>query len=200
MLTIISVPVLVALAAADPHAVEAPPSQAPTTVQGAGAPPPLAFPPPPPKSLDRGVSLSLSAGPGWLALRDDIGRDGQSAMSLGGRLGAALNPDWMLHFTADHTATKRGGSTFSQTALLLGLQRFLFQRLYLSAAAGLAWVRQHGPAGLTDGPGFAYSAALGAELMQSEHAAVTAELAFTMGHYQVEKWEMGGVRLGLSFF
>ena len=201
MIASLLLPVLLAAGASDPSAPDVPPSQVPTTVQQPAAPSPLPFPPPPPRGLCRGFGVSFSVGPGWLALRDDIGRDGQSAIAVAGRVSSVVYPDWLAHVSAEHTATERGGSTFSQTAVLLGGQRFFFGRLYLGGAIGLAWVRDSGGGtSLTNGPGFAYSGTLGVELVQAEHVAVTAELAFTMGHYEVEKWEMGGLRFGLAIF
>jgi hypothetical protein len=201
MITTILLPALLAVSAGDSPAPEAPPSQVPTTVQQPAGPPAQPFPPPPPRGLYRGTSFSFSVGPGWLALRDDIGRDSQSAIAVAGRVSSVVYPNWLAHVSAEHTTTDRGGSTFSQTAVLLGGQRFFFGRLYLGGAIGLAWVRDSGHgSSLTNGPGFAYSGTVGAEILQAEHVAVTAELAFTMGHYKVEKWEMGGLRFGIAIF
>jgi hypothetical protein len=101
----------------------------------------------------------------------------------------------------EHVTTNRGGSTFSQTAAHLGAARYLFERVYVGAGVGLAWVREsRGLGGLGEGPGFAYSLLLGGELLQGDHVAVSAELAFTMGHYRAERWEMGGFRLGLALY
>ena len=41
---------------------------------------------------------------------------------------------------------------------------------------------------------------LGVELLRSQHVALAAEVSFTLAQYQKEKWEMGGVRLGLLLF
>jgi hypothetical protein len=176
-------------------------SQVPRTVDTATQPPQGPFPPAPPRGDPRFLSATLLAGPGWLALRDDLGRDGQQATSLAGRLGVVVGPEWNLFFALEHTRTQRGHVTFSQTAGTLGLQRFLFERLYLGGALGLAGVKEHVESdGLSDGPAGAVSAHLGIELLRSEHAALAAEVSFTLAQYQKEKWEMGGVRLGLLLF
>jgi hypothetical protein len=175
-------------------------SQVPHTVDTASQPPQGPFPPAPPRGGSRSVSAALLAGPGWLALRDDLGRDGQQATSLAARLGVVIGPEWNLTLAVEHTRTERGHITFSQTAGMLGVQRFLFERLYLGGALGLAWVREHASEGLSDGPGGTVSGHLGVELLRSHHVALAAELSLTLAQYQKEKWEMGGVRLGLLLF
>ena len=112
-----------------------------------------------------------------------------------------LAPEWNLFLGADRTRTRRGGATFSQTAGLLGLQRFFFGHVYLGGALGLAYVQESGVAnGLTDGPGYGFSTMLGIELLRTRHAALTAEVSLTMAKYRLESWEMGGVRLGVIVF
>jgi hypothetical protein len=176
-------------------------SQVPHTVDAAASKPPQGpFPPPPPQGGSRSVSFALLAGPGWLALRDDLGRDGQQATSLAARLGVVIGPEWNLILSVEHARTERGHITFSQTAGTMGVQRFLFERLYLGGALGLAWVREHASEGLSDGPGGTVSGHLGVELLRSQRVALAAEVSFTLAQYQKEKWEMGGVRLGLLLF
>ena len=176
-------------------------SQVPHTVDTAARPPQGPFPPAPPQDHPRLLSATLLAGPGWLALRDDLGRDGQQATSLAARLGVVIGPEWNLFLALEQTRTQRGQVTFSQTAGVMGVQRFLFERLYLGGALGLAWVREHVENdGLTDGPGGTVSAHLGVEVFRSQHAALAVELSFTLAQYQREKWEMGGARLGLLLF
>jgi hypothetical protein len=176
-------------------------SHLPQTVNFATTQPQGPFPPPPPRGEPRNLSATVQAGPGWLALRDDLGRSGQQATSLAGRLAVVVGPDWNIILAVEHARTDRGHATFSQTAAVLGLQRFLFERLYLGGALGLAWVRESAvPDGLTDGPGGTVSAHLGVEVLRSTHTALTAEASFTLAQYEKEKWEMGGVRLGLMLF
>jgi hypothetical protein len=176
-------------------------SQLPRTVVTENQQPQGPFPPPPPRGEPRTISATVLAGPGWLALRDDLGRDGQQATGLAARLGVVVGPEWNLFVAVDHTRAERGHVTFSQTAATLGLQRFLFERLYLGGALGLAWVREHvQPDGLADGPGGTVSGHLGIEVFRSEHTALAAEVSFTLAQYQKEQWEMGGVRLGLLLF
>jgi hypothetical protein len=175
-------------------------SQVPHTVDTATQQPQGPFPPAPPQGEPRSVSAALLAGPGWLALRDDLGRDGQQATSLAGRLGVVIGPEWNLILALEHTRTERGQITFSQTAGMMGVQRFLFERLYLGGALGLAWVKEHASEGLSDGPGGTVSGHLGVELLRSHHVALAAEVSFTLAQYQKEQWEMGGVRLGLLLF
>jgi hypothetical protein len=159
------------------------------------------FPARPPTGAARTVSLALSLGPGWLALRDHQGRDGQSAFGLGGRLGVVIAPEVNLVLGLERTSTGRDGATFAQTAGILGLERFFLQRAYVGAAAALAWVAETGvPDGLTDGPGVGLTALLGVEILRSAHAALTAEAAFTIAKYDREAWEMGGLRLGVVVY
>lgn len=174
-------------------------SDLPRTLEHAGAPQ-GALPPAPPKGTARAISLTGTAGPGWLALRDDLGRDGQKASGFAVRLGLVVAPEWTLTTGVDRTSARRGEATFSQTALLMGLQPH-FGRLYLGGALGVAWVRETGvPDGLTDGPGVSLSGTLGIEAVRTRHAALTAEVTMTVGKYERESWEMGGVRLGVVVF
>jgi hypothetical protein len=165
------------------------------------SPPPIALPPPPPQGQPRTFSVALSIGPGWLALRDQIGRDSQQATSGTGRLGVVIGPEWNMTLGLDRASTRRGAATFDQTAVCLGLQRFLFDRLYLGGALGLARVAESGvPDGLSDGPAGAVSAHLGIEAVRLRHAALTFEASFTIASYSKEAWEMGGLRVGVIVF
>ena len=147
------------------------------------------------------LSGSVSIGPGWLALRDKQGRDGQGATSLSARLGAVVAPEWCVFLGVDRSSTERGAATFAQTAGLFGAQRYLFGRLYLGGALAVAMVRESGvPDGLTDGPGWGFSALAGVEAVRTRHLALTAELSTTMAFYGEEAWEMGGLRVGLTLF
>jgi hypothetical protein len=160
-----------------------------------------AFPPPPPRGAGRTLNAAISAGPGWLALRDDLGRDAQQATSLTARVGVVMGPEWNLVLGLDHARTRRGGATFSQTAGLFGVQRFFFKRVYLGAAVGMAFVKESDvPNGITDGPGGTLSAHLGVEAVRLRHAALTVEAGFTIAEYNEEKWEMAGARLGVVLF
>jgi hypothetical protein len=160
------------------------------------------LPPAPPRGRARTYSGAVSAGPGWLALRDDRGRDGQTATSLAGRLGVVIGPEWNLVLGIDHARTGRGGATFSQTAGLIGAQRFLFGRVYLGGGLGMAFARESGiPDGLTEGPAATLSAHLGVEAVRLRHAAFTAEVSFTLAEYDNDDiWEMAGLRLGVVLF
>jgi hypothetical protein len=136
-----------------------------------------------------------------LALRDSVGRDGQGATSLAARLSLVVAPEWCLFLGVDRSSTERGDATFAQTAALLGAERYFFGRLYLGGAAAMAMVKESGvPDGLTDGPGFGFSATIGIEALKAQHAALTAELSLTMARYAKETWEMGGLRLGVAVF
>jgi hypothetical protein len=188
-------------AAAPPAAPETELSHLPRTVVVPNDEPRGPFPPRPPEGSARTVSASLSLGPGWLALRDKLGRDGQGAMAVAARVGVVVAPEWNLILGVDHSSTDRGEATFSQTAGIGGVQRFFFGRLYLGGALALAMVKESGvPDGLTDGPGYGLSAHVGVEALRSPHLAVIVELSVTMAQYAREVWEMGGLRAGVLVF
>lgn len=187
-------------AAAPPPAPEGELSHLPRTVETAGEPS-GEFPPPPPSGEPRLVIASLSLGPGWLALRDAQGRDGQSATSLTARVGLVVAPEWCVFMGLDRSSTDRGGATFAQTAVQFGVERYFLGRLYLGGALVAAMVKESGvPNGLTDGPGYGFSALVGIEMVKTRHAALTAEASFTLAKYSTESWEMGGLRLGFNFY
>jgi hypothetical protein len=177
-------------------------SQTPRAIEETGNGPQGAFPPPPPRGVSRTISGAVSVGPGWLSLHDALGTDGQAAKGVAARLGMVVAPEWNLVLGIERTSTDRDGATFSQTAGLLGVQLYLFPRVYVGGAVGLAWVQQSGiPDGLTDGPGAAYSVALGIEAIRRPHWALTVELSMTRAEYrEKEAWEMGGLRVGLLVF
>jgi hypothetical protein len=176
-------------------------SHLPRTVETPEGEPRGAYPSAPPEGEPRLLSASLSLGPGWLALRDSVGRDGQGATSLAARVSLVVAPEWCLFLGVDRSSTERGDATFAQTAALLGVQRYFLGRLYLGGAAAMAMVKESGvPDGLTDGPGFGFSAMIGVEALRSRHAALTAELSVTLARYAKESWEMGGLRLGVTVF
>jgi hypothetical protein len=188
------------------HPPEGPPapaelSQLPRTQPAWNDEPRGPFPSRPPTDPARTLSAAVSLGPGWLALRDEEGRDGQRAIGFALRLGAVVAPEWNLFLAVERNSTQRGGATFAQTAALGGVQRFFFGRLYLGGALALAMVQESGvPGGLTDGPGYGFSTHVGVELFRVQDAALTAELTLTMAKYPHETWEMGGLRLGLVIF
>ena len=176
-------------------------SHLPQTIETAEREPAGAYPLVPPEGPPRLLIGSVSLGPGWLALRDRQGRDGQGATSLAARLGAVVTPEWCVFLGLDRTSTERGGATFAQTAALFGGQRYLFGRLYLGGALAMAMVSESGvPDGLTDGPGYGLSGLVGIEALRSKHVALTGELSVTMAYYGKEAWEMGGLRIGVSVF
>jgi hypothetical protein len=176
-------------------------SNVPRTVEDAGAEPRGDFPPPPPTDPARTLSAAVSVGPGWLALRDSIGREGQGARAFGLRFGAVIAAEWNVFLGIERTSTERGGATFAQSAAIVGAQRFLFGRLYAGAGLGMAFVQETGvPRGLTDGPAPALSGTLGVEVVRTLHCALTIEVTMTAAQYPKEAWEMGGVRLGVVLF
>jgi hypothetical protein len=188
------------LAAADTQTPPADYSQAPRTVPASEGPQ-GELPPPPPRGRARSASAAISAGPGWLALRDELGRDGQMATSVAGRVGVVIGPEWNLMLGFDHARTDRGGATFSQTAGLFGVQRFFFKRVYLGGALGMGFVKESGvPNGISDGPGATLHVHLGVEALRLRHIALTVEASFSVASYQREGWEMGGLRLGAVVF
>jgi hypothetical protein len=176
-------------------------SQLPRTQPASNDEPQGAFPSRPPVGEPRTLSASVSLGPGWLALRDSEGRDGQRALGFAVRLGAVFAPQWNLFFAVDRNSTERGGAIFAQTAAMGGVQRFFFGRLYLGGALAVAMVQESGvPGGLTDGPGYGFSTHVGVELLRAQDVAITGEVTLTMARYPDETWEMGGVRLGMVLF
>jgi hypothetical protein len=178
---------LLMMLAADPRVITAVPPDGP-------------FPPPPPRAEGRRLNASVSAGPGWLALHDDVGRDAQGALAFNARLGVVPAPNWNLFLGVDRASTERGGATYAQTAAVAGLQRYFLGRCYLGGGLALGWVSESGPGGLTDGPGYGFTAHAGVEALRTTHLALTAELSLTVAAYARETWEMGGLRLGVIAF
>jgi hypothetical protein len=184
-----------------PLGVEGELSNQPHTVTIEDAGPAGTFPLPPPAERARFLMVDLSLGPGWLALHDQLGRDGQGAMAMAARVSVMLAPDWCVFVAADHVRTERGGATFSQTAGLLGLQRYVLGRLYLGAAVAVGEVKESSVTrNRSQGPGDGASAFLGIEVLRGPNLALTAEVAVTLIEYPDESWEMGGVRLGVATF
>lgn len=165
-----------------------------------------ALPPAAPKGVQRAVSATVGLGGGWLALSDNIGRDGQGAWTLRGRIAAGFAVDWMLFLAAEASGTKRADMTFVQTTLLAGVQRFLAGRFYVYSGVGPSWVTQNGPtedgSSYSDsvGPGLGVTIGLGLEALRLAHSAIGIELAGTMGVFARERWDSGGLNLTFVWY
>lgn len=156
----------------------------------------IGVPPVAPRGVQRDFSVAVGFGGGWLALNDNIGRDGQGAWTLRGRAAAGLAVNWMLFMGVEVGGTTRDGSTFMQTTAMAGIQRFLAGRFYVYAGLGLSWVTEAAE-DYSDavGPGLGGTIGLGCEAWRFPHAAIGIEVSSTLGLFAREQWDTGGVNL-----
>jgi len=156
--------------------------------------------------LDRPFELRLGFGLSSLHYRDlygDTQNDGGGNWNF--QLGFGLAPRFILLFGIDSVFAGSSSSyTYEQTALTVGAQVFLLQRLYLRGGIGTAarsasddfdtysdsrW----GTAGLVG---------LGVELIQSYHWAVQVEWDLIATHFSSDDstWTSNTLGLGITFF
>ncbi|MDX2024451.1 MAG: hypothetical protein SF187_29685 [Deltaproteobacteria bacterium] len=162
------------------------------------------MPPAPPRAVERDASIAVSFGGGWLALNDNIGRDGQGAWLLRLRLAAGVAVNWMVFVGIEAGGTNREGVTFVQTTPMAGVQRFFGGRFYMYGGLGPSWVTESDPedeeSPFSVGPGFGSTVGLGFEGFRFPHGAVGLEASATMGLFAHERWDTGGVSLTFTGF
>lgn len=153
-------------------------------------------PPAAPRGVERDASLMVGFGGGWLALSDSLGREGQAAWTLRARVALGLAVDWMVFMGAEVGGTTRYDSTFIQTTLMAGVQRFLGGRFYVYAGLGPSWVAEKA-SNYSDsvGPGLGGTIGVGIEALRLPHAAIGIEASSTLGVFARERWDTGGVNL-----
>lgn len=154
-----------------------------------------------PRKLHRPFSVSMGVGLGWLALTDNLGRDGQSALSLSGRATVQLSAHLMAYLGVEASGTSRQDSAFWHSAWLLGFQTHVANRWSFRLGMGPTWVRESSPEGSQSvGPGLAFSVGSGLELTRGSNVALSLEVTATVGVFANERWDMGGMNVVLTFF
>jgi hypothetical protein len=171
---------------------------------------------PPRDPLYRPISLSLGLGAGGLSVHDAWGHTSDAGLSYTARLGLGLARNWGLFLGVEGTGISgesgSGGGCCadtgptshgaSQTAYLMGVQVFPFDRLYLRLGIGAAVasfedapsLRIHRVAGALNG-------AVGYELAQGRNAALALEASATGARYsEDETWSNFGLNLVVSFY
>lgn len=175
-------------------AAEVVPQPALTTEPGLGS-----MPPPAPRGVFRPTALTIGGGAGWLALHDNLGRDGEVAANAALRLSAALALDWVSVASLDLGLATRGDSNFYHLTPSVGVARFFGRGIYLRAGLGPSWVLEGANRRIASvGPGLALAGALGLEAARSTHLAAGIEALWIWGFFRNERWDTAGLALVLT--
>ena len=154
-----------------------------------------------PRGVDRAAAWTVGGGFGWLALTDNLGRDGQPALTLSTRVLARIVGPLMVYGGVELSTTSREDARFFQTAWLAGLQTFIVGRVTIRAGVGPTWVTQRTPSSSDSvGPGWACTVAVGIEAARVGRTAFGMEATATWGIFAKERWDMGGLNMTLTVF
>lgn len=204
-------------AAPPPAAAQAPapaPGYPPPPPRFDGPPPPFEYPytneaaptpaPAPTVAGLRRLSFTAALGPGAL-----IG-PGERSLAVTYqlfRLGVGLAPNLALMFGFDGVGTNSVNpatgldSWLRQDVWSLGLQAHVRPALYVRGGMGLGFVSEKaGGRKFSGGRGVSASAAVGYELLQRQHVALSLDLNASLTKYARESWKTAGLQVALSIF
>ena len=123
------------------------------------------------------------------------------------RLGFGLAPglSFVLGYEGVGTGSENPAtgldSWLSQNIWSLGIQGHVMQHLYVRGTVGVGHVEEETDIDtFSGGSGVSLGAAVGAELLQSNHVALGVEGAASTTHYSRERWHTLGLHLTLSFY
>ncbi|MCG5051867.1 MAG: hypothetical protein KA712_02810 [Myxococcales bacterium] len=160
------------------------------------------MPPPLPRGVFRPFSFGVGAGPGVLSLRGDNSQT-ERGISYMVRFGFGVEPNLSVTVAFEGAAATSNGTLASQDALLLGVQYFVSQVLYLRGGVGIANETERDPdtdVVFVDQNGFALQGGVGVDLIQSASVSLGLEASALLGQYPDETWIGGGLNLVFSIY
>ncbi|MDX2021863.1 MAG: hypothetical protein SF187_16620 [Deltaproteobacteria bacterium] len=166
------------------------------------------YPPPPPQGVYRPFSFSVGLGPGFLALKNETVDNSSSAGAVYSlRFGFGVQPNLSIVLGFEGASAQKDGVRANQDALLLGIQYFFHQVIYVRGGMGIANETEEDNLGIAvDQNGFAFQGALGVDLLQSSNVALSLEGGVLVGRYpgepnsDGETWTSGGLSLVFSLY
>lgn len=156
---------------------------------------------PPEDGVYRPLSFTLGAGLGFIRGNDLPDPDLVQGISYALRLGFGVQEDLLLTLGFEGSSARKDGTLGTQEAFLIGIQYFLAQVFYVRGAMGVAnQVEEDATAIYMDQNGFGLQGALGLDLVQSEHVALSLEGMVLHGRYSEETWTGGGLSLLFTLY
>jgi len=143
-----------------------------------------------------------------LALLNDGKKSSAGGIAYSVRFGFGVKPDLSITLGFDGAAAQKNGTKASQSALLLGVQYFITQVIYLRAGMGVANETEEDEFGalLVDQDGFAFQGGAGVDLIQASSLSLALEAGMLLGHYagaagsSGENWASLGLNLVFSLY
>gem|GEM_PF-4619560 len=212
-----SVPISQPETSSDQRPLPPPPPRAAATSDGTGYNPQANYnsgyprnyyPPATPTGTYRPFSFSFGIGPGVLALRNDQEKSSSGGVAYGVRFGFGVKPDLSITLGFDGAAAQKNGTRASQSALVLGVQYFITQVIYLRAGMGVANETEEDEVGATlvNQDGFAFQGGAGVDLIQASSLSLALEAGMLVGFYagapgsNGENWTSLGLNLVFSLY
>ena len=166
------------------------------------------YPPPAPQGVYRPFSFSVGLGPGFLALKnDEVDYDSAGGVVYSLRFGFGVQPNLSVVLGYEGATAQKNGSRRNQDALLLGIQYFVHQVVYVRGGIGIANETEEDAIGVfVDQNGFAMQGALGVDLIQASNVSLSLEGGLLVGQYpgaldsDGETWTSGGLSLVFSLY
>lgn len=196
--------------APDERPMPPPPPRGATTGGGSGYDPnapynsnyPRTVYQPAPSNTFRPFSFSVGLGPGALILRTSDGRSTASGATYSLRFGFGVQPKTSITLGWEGSSAQKNGYSYSQDALLLGVQHFVTQVLYLRMGMGIATETDNEFIDTFSQEGFAFQGAIGVDLLQASNISLSLEGGLLVGNYpdSGETWTSAGANLVFSLY
>lgn len=166
------------------------------------------YPPAPPSGTYRPFSFSFGIGPGLMAFRNDDLKESAGGVAYSVRFGFGVQPKLSITLGFDGSSAQLPSTNASQSALVLGVQYFIAQVLYLRAGMGLAHETDEDKASglVVDQDGLALQGGVGVDLIQASNLSLALEAGVLVGHYAGavglgdENWTSLGLNLVFSLY
>ena len=169
--------------------------------------PPTYYPPTPPDGVWRPFTFSVGLGPGFLALNNDKVKQADGGVAYSLRFGFGVQPNLSVTLGFEGASGYREGVTATQTALLLGVQFFATQLIYIRGGMGVANEEEvRDQLVIVDQQGFGFQGALGVDLIQAPNLSLSLEAGLLVGRYpgaigsNGETWTSGGLNLVFNLY
>lgn len=198
--------------AADSRPMPPPPPRTSSNASGTGYnpstsyTPPSYYPPTPPDGVWRPFTFSVGLGPGFLALDNDEIKQADGGVAYSLRFGFGVQPNLSVTLGFEGASGYRLGVATTQTALLLGVQYFVSQVIYIRGGMGVAEVEEVRDQLVVGQQGFGFQGALGVDLIQAPNLSLSLEAGLLVGRYpgavgsNGETWTSGGLNLVFSLY
>lgn len=198
------------VAAPDERPMPPPPPRGATTGGGSGYDPNAAYNSssprpvyqPAPYNNFRPFSFSVGLGPGALYHRSADETSSAAGATYSLRFGFGVQPRTSITLGWEGSSAQREGRTASQDALILGVQHFVSQVIYLRLGMGIVTETDNFEGVALSQEGFAFQGGAGVDLLQASNISLALEGGLLIGTYPDygETWTSAGVNLVFSLY